>query len=105
AAPGGAAVDRHELADDVAVADHHARRLAAELQGLRHQADRRHRGDLVVVADLGDAVDDARGADLVVAPDAHVLANAHVRPDDGPGADMSARMSDRRRTDGSMLAS
>ena len=53
AAARGAAMDGHELADDVAVADDDPRRLAAELQILRDQADRGHREDLVAVADLG----------------------------------------------------
>ena len=43
AAAARAAVDRHELAEDVALADDEPRLLAAELQVLRHQADRRER--------------------------------------------------------------
>ena len=47
AAARGAAVDRHELAEDVAAGrSTSARRLAAVLQVLRHQADRREREDL-----------------------------------------------------------
>jgi hypothetical protein len=94
-----AAMDGHELADHVAVADHHPRRLAAELQVLRHQADRGHREDFVVVADLGDAVDDARRADPAVTADADVLADRHVRPDDRARADLRAGMHDGRRMD------
>ena len=39
------------------------RRLAAELQVLRHEPDGGHREDFIAVANLGDAVHDARGAD------------------------------------------
>ncbi len=53
-----AAVDRDELAEDVALADHQVRLLALVLQILRRQANRRERIDFRVVADLGPAVDD-----------------------------------------------
>ena len=69
AAARGAAVDRDELADHVAVADHQAGRLPAELQVLRDQADRGERKDLVAVADLGVAVDHRGRADAAVASD------------------------------------
>ena len=46
AAAGRAAMDRDELAEDVVMADDEPRRLAAELQVLRRQADRRERADL-----------------------------------------------------------
>ena len=96
---GRAAMDRDELSNDVAAADLEPRQLAAELQVLRDQADGGHRENLVFVADLGEAVDDRGGADVAVAPDPHVLADDHVRPDPGSGTDASARMHDRRRID------
>ena len=84
-------MDRHELADDVAVADHDARRLAAELQVLRHQPDRGHREDLVAVADLGAPVDHARRADPAVA-----CRSARARRSSRTGRRPSRRRSRRR---------
>ena len=52
-------MNRDELAEDVVVADHEPRRFAAILQVLRDQADRGKREDLVAIADLSPAVDDA----------------------------------------------
>ena len=97
AAARGAAMNGRELADDVAVADHQPGLLAAELQVLRNQADRRHREDLVGVADLGPAVDHRRRADPAVAADADLLADRGVRPDRRAGADRRVRMHDRGR--------
>ena len=70
------------------------RRLAAVLQVLRHQADRREREDLRVVADLGPAVDDGRRADPAVPADPHVRADRRVRPDRRAFADLGAGMND-----------
>ena len=99
AAAGRAAMNRRELADDVAVADHQARPLAAELEILRNQPDRGHREDLVGVADLGPAVDHRRRADAAVAADRDVGADRGVRPDAGAAADLRVRMDDGRRMD------
>ena len=103
AAAARAAVDRHELAEDVAPADHEARLLAAKLQVLRNQPDRRERVDLRIVADLGPAVDDRRGADPAVRADAHVGADRRVRADRRALADLRAAgarsPSDRSRSD------
>ena len=85
AAAARAAVDGDELAEDVALADDQPRLLAAELQVLRDQADRRERKDLGAVADLGPAVDDRRRADPAVGAD------PDVRADGGVGTDRRAR--------------
>ena len=95
--PARAAVDRHELAEDVALADHQPRLLAPELQVLRHQPDRRERKDLGAVADLGPAVDDRRRADA--------CSSAPIRTcgaDHGVRADRRARR--RSRADGCTIA-
>ena len=48
-------MDRDELAEHVVVADDEPRRLAAVLQVLRRQADRRQRRDVGVIADLASS--------------------------------------------------
>ena len=90
AAARGAAVDRDELAEDVPPADDQARLLAAELEVLRDEADRREREDLGLVADLGPAVDDRttrRSGSR--RPIRHVLADDGVRADDRALADLA----------------
>ena len=72
------------------MADRQRRLFAAELQVLRNEPDRGKRKNLVAVANLGPAVDDAGGADAAVAADADVLADDGVRSDDGAGADLCA---------------
>ncbi len=55
--------------------------------------------DLIAVANLGDAVDDARRPDPAVAADPHPLADGRVGANDGPGADLRRGMHDRGRVD------
>jgi hypothetical protein len=85
-----------ELADDVVVADDQARGLATELQILWDEPDRRHREDLVLIADVGEPVDHRRGADAAVAADRDVLSDDGVRADAGAGTNAGARMHDCR---------
>ena len=94
AAAPGAPVYRHELANDVPVADDQPRRFAAELQILRDEADRRHREDLVAVAHLGPAINHGRRADAAILTDAHVRPDRHVGPDLRPRADDRVGMHD-----------
>ena len=93
AAADGAAMDGDELAEHVLLADDEPRRLARVLQVLRPQADRGQREHLVVVAELGVAVDHRRRADLAAPPD------PDVRPDGGVRADRRAGADDRGRVD------
>ena len=76
------------------------RPLALVLQVLRRQADRRHREDPRVVADLGPSFDHGRGADAAPPADRHVRADGAVRADGCSLADARRRMhaarSDRR---------
>ena len=95
AAAARAAVNRHELAENVAAADDEARLFSAELQILRREADRRERIHLGLVADLGPPVDDGVRADGAVRPDAHVRTNARMRADRRPLADARAGMNGR----------
>src|SRR5438093_6427725 len=94
-----AAMDRDELAEDVALADRQPRLLAAELEVLWGLADRRDRIDLAVVADLGPALDDARRADAAVPADADVRSDDGVRADDGALPDPGAGIDDGGRID------
>ena len=73
----GARMDRHELAENVVVADGRRRRLAAILAVLRNLADR---------CELEDAI--ARA-------EARPTGDHGVRPDDAPGADRHTRADDR----------
>ena len=100
AAAARAAVDGDELAEDVAAADDQPRFLAAELQVLRDQADRRERIDLGVVADLGPAVDDRRRADPAIGADADVGADRR-RAARSSCLRRSGRAGGRSRSDGS----
>ena len=81
AAAAGAAVNGHELAENVLLADDEARFFAAKLQVLRNEADRRERKHLSAVANLGPAVDDGR------CPDGAVGADPHPGADERAGAD------------------
>ncbi len=81
AAAGRAAVDGDELPEDIPGADHQLGRLAAELQVLRHEPDRRERKNLGAFADLRPPVDDRRRAHLAAGPDADVWSDDGVRPD------------------------
>ena len=106
AATGGASMNRHELAKDVAPADVERGRLALVLQVLRRQADRGKGIELRAVADRRMAIDHGRRADAAVSPEHDVGTNHRVRPDDGAAADLcvrvrrapSGRCSARRRT-------
>ncbi len=97
-------MDRHELAEHVAIADHELRRLAAVLQVLRDEADGHEREELVAVADLARPLDDRRGADAAVAPEPHVLADHGVRAHNGARADRGAGMHGGACVDGHALA-
>src|SRR5205823_1966140 len=94
-----AAMDRDELAEDVALAARQPRLLAPELQVLRDLADRRERIDLAVVADLGPSLDDARRADAAVPADADVRSDDGVRADDRALPDPCAGIDDGGRID------
>ena len=59
-------------------ADGQPRALALVFQVLRRQADRRHREDVRLVADLGPAVDHDRRADAAARADRHVRADRAV---------------------------
>src|SRR6187455_910085 len=97
AAPGGASVDRDELAKDVVMAHDETRGLALELQILRRQSHRGKRKDLGMVADGRAAIDDGRSADLAVLTQGHILANDRVGPHDTAEANRRSRSNDRRR--------
>ena len=97
--PRGAAMDGHELAEDVAAPDDQPGRLAAELEVLRDETDRREGKDLRAFADLGPAVDDRRRAHPAVGTEADVRADHGERPDRRPCADLRLRMHDRGRID------
>ena len=100
AAAARAAIDRHELAEDVAPADRQPRRLALELQVLRDEADRGEREDLGFVADVGPPVDDRRRADRAVARRcARAAPIDRVRPDGRALRRRARGMHDRRRVD------
>ena len=100
AAAGGAAVDGDELAEHVAVADHQPRRLAAELQVLRHQADRGEREDLVAVADARCGRRSTADAPIRQSRPIRTCAPIdRVRADHRAGADHGARVDDGRRMD------
>ena len=77
----GAAVERAEFADGVAVADFQPRRLARVFLVLRHLAQRAELENPVVAADAGMAGDHHMRADPGAGADLDVLA------DDGIGAD------------------
>ena len=94
AAPFGAAMNRHEFAKHVAIADDQLGRLAVKLQILRDQPDRRERKDLVAVADFRRPLDDRRCADAAVAAKPHVLPDHGVRTDHAAGADDRVGMDD-----------
>ena len=78
---GRAAVDRAELAEDVAVADDELGRLAGVLQVLRRVADRGELENLVVAAERGRAIHDGMRADPGSRADPHVRADECKRPD------------------------
>ena len=99
AAAAGAAVDRHELAENVAAADHQPGRLTLILEILRREADRSERVDLRVVADLRPAVHHRRRADAAAPANADVRTDARMRANRRAAADLRARVNDRRRVD------
>ena len=94
AAIAGAAIDGHEFADHVAVADHQLDAFAAVLLVLRFAADRRVRVEHVVAADPG------RPFDRAMRTDAGTVADLHARADHRVGADLHARTQPRIRVDG-----
>ena len=94
-----AAIDGHELAEDVAAPDTQPGTLAAILQILRRQANRRHRVDLRLVADLSPAVDDDRCADAAVPANGDIRADDRVRTDGGAFADPGRGVHVRARVD------
>src|SRR5690242_1821140 len=89
----GAAVDRDELADQVAIADHQFGALAGKLLVLRGTTDRGELADPVVAADPGGTLD------YHVRADHGALADLHVRTDHAVGANGDVRADDRARID------
>ncbi len=88
-----AAVDGRALAERVPVADLDPRRLAAELEVLRHEADGAEREEAVALADHGVAVDHH------VRLEHGAPAEAHARAHDAERADAHARLEGRLRRD------
>src|SRR3954466_2084349 len=73
AAARGAAVNRDELAEHIAVTDDQPGGLAVKFQILRNQSNRGERKDLVAVTDVGGPLDDRGGADAAVATESDML--------------------------------
>ena len=92
-------MNRHELTEDVAIADGEVGLLAFELEVLRDEADRRERKDLGLVADVRIPVHHGRRANAASAAKPNVLAHHGVRTDDRPGPDLRALHDDRGRVD------
>src|SRR5690606_36237315 len=81
----GAAVERDEFADDIAVADFEARGLVMEFLVLRHGTERGELPDAVVLADPRVAFDDHMRAD------AGAVADFNIGADDAVGTDADVR--------------
>src|SRR5205823_1572880 len=81
AAAARAAVNRDELAKDIALANHELGTLAAEFQVLRNEADRGERMNLGALADFGPAVDDGGGANSTVRVDADMRTDHRMGTD------------------------
>src|SRR5690242_15376102 len=81
-APFSAAVNRHELTEDVAMADGEVGLLAFEFEVLWDESDRRERKDLGLVADVRIPVHHGRCADAASSAKPNVLADYGVRADD-----------------------
>ena len=96
---GGAAIQRAELPDGVAIADLQPGRLAGILLVLRHFADGAELENSVVAADAGMAADDDMGADPGVVADLDMLADHRIRPDLDSCAESRAGMDDGRGMD------
>ena len=91
--PCGAAMDRDEFADAVAVADAGLGALAFILQILRRDPDGAVRKEDIVLADPGGAFEKDVGHQ------ARARADLHVRADDAVGADLGGLGDPRRRVD------
>src|SRR3954471_21991773 len=79
----GPAVNGHELAKHISIADEELGRLAVKLQILRNQPDRHERKDLVSVANLGRPIDHRGGADAAIASETDMLPDHGMRTDYG----------------------
>src|SRR5690606_27723068 len=99
-----APVDRHVLAEGVAVADHERGRLAGVLLVLRGTADRAERMEHVVAADGRPAGDDAVRADRGVRADAHVALDDRVGSDANRAVELRTRVNDGARMDQGLAA-
>ena len=97
--PFRAAVNRHELAEDVALPDFEIGLFAPELEILRDEADRREREDLGLGANLGKPIDHSRCADAATLAETDMLADHRVRSDDRAGTNPGAFHHDRSRMD------
>src|SRR5690606_20137208 len=94
-----APVDRHVLAEGVAVADHERGRFARVLLVLRRPADRTERMEDVVAADRRARGDHAVRSDRRVGADANVALDDRVGADANGAVELRARIDDGGRVD------